>query len=158
MANRTAFQTEHGKVSKPSTGPTVLIVDDDLGLIWWLGDMFHEAGYRPVPALSARQALSFVEELNLKVAVVVVNPELLGVRRMIKTLNHSDRNHVGIILVSDSRDSTTDTIRAHAILDRPSGLELPSRQEWRRKLHRILKQLEETAAPKLIGYPFRKHQ
>jgi hypothetical protein len=66
-------------------GPTALIVDDDLGFVWWLGERFHEAGYQPAPALNPRQAGFLVKELNLKITVVVVNPGLPGARKLIKT-------------------------------------------------------------------------
>jgi DNA-binding NtrC family response regulator len=133
-------------VSQHTAGPTVLIVDDDLGFVWWLGEMFNEAGFRPVPALSARQAISFVEDANLKVVVAVVNPELRGVRKLIKTLRQTESRLVKIILIRDPTVSTTVVIRAHATLERPADCEPPSRHEWLRKLRRILNEAEETAA------------
>jgi DNA-binding NtrC family response regulator len=145
---------ERGKVSKPSSGPTVLIVDDDLGFACWLGEMFHEAGYRSAPALSARQAVSFVKELNLKVAAVVVNPSLPGVRKLIKTLSQTHCRLVKVILIRDPAAPATLAIRAHARLERPSGWEPASRHEWHRKLKRILEEAEEAAASaRISGYP-----
>src|SRR5579864_7603483 len=43
---------------------TVLIVDDDLGFVWWLGDIFNEAGARCVPALSCGAAMVLTKRLN----------------------------------------------------------------------------------------------
>jgi hypothetical protein len=141
-------------VSKFSVGPTALIVDDDLGFVWWLGERFHEAGYQPAPALNPRQAGFLVKELNLKITVVVVNPGLPGARKLIKTLSHSNSPPLKIILIRDPIASTNVLIRAHATLERPSGLEAASRPEWLRELRRILNQAEETAAiPKMSGYP-----
>jgi DNA-binding response OmpR family regulator len=143
-------------VSESSGGPTVLIVDDDLGFVCWLGERFHEAGYRSLPALNARQAGSLAKELNIKINVLVVNPGLRGVRRLIKTLNHADSPPVKVILIRDPASSTAIVIRAHAILERPSGWEVVSRHEWLRKLRRILKEVEDTAAiGKISGYPSR---
>ena len=45
---------------EPPRGPTILIVDEDVGFVWWLGELFSEFGYRSIPALSCRQALSLV--------------------------------------------------------------------------------------------------
>jgi ActR/RegA family two-component response regulator len=145
-------------LSQHTAGPTVLIVDDDLGFVWWLGELFHEAGYRPVPALSARQAISLVKEVNLKVAVAVVNPELRGARKLIKTLRQAESRLVKIVLIRDPTALTTVVVGAHAILERPSDWEPPSRHEWLRKLRRILKEAEETAAILNIGeHPPHKH-
>ena len=47
------------------SGPTVLIVDKDLGFLWWLGEIFSEAGYDVAPALDCKQAFSLTTELNL---------------------------------------------------------------------------------------------
>ena len=38
--------------------PTALIVDDDLGLIFWFGELFAKAGWNIVPALNCRQAVA----------------------------------------------------------------------------------------------------
>ena len=125
-------------MSKPSGGPIALIVDDDLGFIWWLGERFHEAGYRAVPALSPTQAGTLVKELDLKITVLVLNPGLRGVQRFMKTVSQRQSLPVKIIHIWDPSVPTTAGLRAHAIVERPSGLEPASRHEWLRKLRRIL--------------------
>jgi DNA-binding NtrC family response regulator len=79
-----------------SNGPTehisiALIVDDDLGFVWWFGEIFFRAGYQVVPALSCREALSRVKELDLRVDLVLVNPKLRGVSRMLRLLKRTNR-------------------------------------------------------------------
>ena len=131
-------------MSKTSLGPIALIVDDDPGFVCWLGEMFHVSGYRPFPALSTCQAVSFVKEFDLKVAIVIVNPNLADVGSLIKVLSHPDNpSPLKIIAI---REPTASDIRAHAILERPSGGELASRHEWLRKLRMVLEQAEEAAA------------
>ena len=68
----------------------VLVVDDDLGFVWWLGEIFFRAGYQVVPALSCREAISLLKELELRGDLVLVNPELLGVSRMLRLLNRAN--------------------------------------------------------------------
>jgi DNA-binding NtrC family response regulator len=125
-------------VSKPSGGPTALIVDDDLGFVCWLSERFNEAGYRSVPALNSRQAGSIVKELNLKITVVVVNPRLPGIPKLIKNLNDVDRSSLKVIVIRDSTVSTPVLFRVDETLERASGWEAPSRHEWLRKLRMIL--------------------
>ena len=142
-----------GKVSKLSGGPTALIVDDDLGFVYWIGQRFHEAGYQPVPALNVRQAVSLINELDLKISVVVVNAGLRSIRKFIKTLSQT-QSLVKIILIRDPRAPTTVVVRAHAIVERPSGWEPASRHEWLRKLRRILSHADETVSiTKITGHP-----
>lgn len=144
-------------MSELSGGPTALIVDDDVGFVCWIGERFQEAGYQPVPALNVRQAASLIKELDLKIAVAVVNPGLRGVRRFIKTLSQT-RSLVKIILIRDSRVPTTVEVRTHAIVERPSGWAPASRHEWLRKLRRILSQADETVSiPNITGHPPPKH-
>jgi hypothetical protein len=149
---------EGSKVNKPSAGPIALIVDDDLGFVWWLGERFHEAGYCPVPALSPTQAGSLVRELDLKLTVLVVNPGLRGVQRLMKTLSQTQSRLVKIILILDPAVPPLVAVRGHAIVERPSGLEPASRHEWLRKLRRILGHTDEAVSiKKITGHPPPKH-
>jgi hypothetical protein len=143
-----------GKVSKLSGGRTALIVDDDLGFVYWIGERFHEAGYQPVPALNVRQAISLINELDLKISVVAVNARLRSVRRFIETLSQTQGPLVKIILILDPCIPTTAVVRAHAIVERPSGWEPASRHEWLRKLRRILSHADEMVSiTKITGNP-----
>src|SRR5271155_5615134 len=69
--------------------PVVLIVDEDLGFVWWLGQIFSQAGCQVVPTLNSEQTVSFTRDLNLKVDIIVVNPELAGIPDMIRALSTS---------------------------------------------------------------------
>ena len=64
-----------------------LIVDEDLGLLCWLGKILVENGYQALPASDSRQAVVLVEQLGVKVDLVIVNRRLLGVIDMIKAPN-----------------------------------------------------------------------
>src|ERR1035438_1181831 len=75
------------RVAETSRAPVVLIVDEDLGFVWWLGQLFSQAGCQVVPTLSSEQSVSLLRDLNLKVDVIVVNPELAGVAEMIRGLS-----------------------------------------------------------------------
>ena len=70
--------------------PTVLIVDRDLGLLFWLGAIFTKAGCRTIPAFDCGQAVSLMRKLGVQLALVVVSPELVEVAWMIRTLRLSN--------------------------------------------------------------------
>lgn len=67
----------------------MLILDDDLGFVWWLGEIFTELGYGAVPAPSCPQALSMIEALDLSVDLAILNPELPGISPMIRAIEHA---------------------------------------------------------------------
>ncbi|MGD0437291.1 MAG: hypothetical protein ABSB86_12570 [Bryobacteraceae bacterium] len=124
--------------------PTVLVIDQDLGFVWWLGEIFHAAGCKVMPALSCREALSLAEAANLTVDLIVVNPALTGVSGMIKTLRRTRSAKIVAIqhrtLLGGSRLDT------HAVLERPSQGEPISRAEWLRTVRGILAQIGARAA------------
>ena len=68
----------------------VLIVDDELGFLWWLGETFVKAGYQVVPALSCREALSLLKTLDLGADLVLVDPKLSGASRMLRLLKQAN--------------------------------------------------------------------
>ena len=78
--------------------PTVLIVDEDLGFLWWLGDILGKAGCTVVPALSCQQATTFMKELNMNLDLVFVDPALNGLSSMLEALTEA-QNKIKVVEV-----------------------------------------------------------
>ena len=129
---------------EPPRGPTILIVDEDVGFVWWLGELFSEFGYRSIPALSARQALSLARKNITDVHLLVIDPSLRGVSRLIQVLRsiHPPK----VVLIQESGVGEIPGFGVVATLERPSGWAPLSRAEWRQKVQRLLKQVESRAA------------
>jgi hypothetical protein len=130
------------RVTKPSLIPVVLIVDEDLGFVWWLGQIFSQAGFQVVPTLNAEQMVSLTQDLNLEVDLIVVNPELSGVPEMIQALSTSRLPKIVAI-----RNYNTDvgcTLQADATLERPSGWGPVSEKEWLGCVRRLVKDIRFT--------------
>lgn len=138
------------------SGPSlVLIIDHDLGFVMWLGELFTELGFQAVPALHCRHALQLAGRLELPITTLVVNPDLPGAPRMVKSLLASNPE-ARIILIRDAiaaRDSgrardriqaNPPNIPAQSRLERPSPWERISRPEW---LARVRKALIQTHSP-----------
>ncbi|HYL34927.1 MAG TPA: hypothetical protein VEV17_03320 [Bryobacteraceae bacterium] len=124
-------------MNEPPGVPKILIVDDDVGLVWWLGELFHEAGYQSLPALGGRQALALVRRNRADVDLLIVNPGLSGVPGLIETL--SRRRSPKVVFIAGPRAGAIPGVHPVATLERPSGWEPISRFEWRQKLQGILK-------------------
>ena len=131
-------------MSRPAPLPSVLIVDEDLGFLGWLGDLFSEAGYRALPALNCRQALSLIKRFKLDVDVVAVNDELPGVTGMIGMLKRAHRP-LKIVAIRNHAGERPGAIPVHATIERPSGWEPISRSVWLQKILSVLKQAEAKA-------------
>ena len=67
-----------------------LIVDDDLGFVFWFGEMFIRSGYEVVPALSCREARSLLKKLDVRVDLALVDPMLPGAVRMLRWLKQAN--------------------------------------------------------------------
>lgn len=70
----------------PERRPVVLIVNEDLGFVCWLGEVLAQAGYYPVPALNSQEAVRLVAELKLPIDVAIVDRDLPGVDEAMATV------------------------------------------------------------------------
>jgi DNA-binding NtrC family response regulator len=131
-------------VTGPGDTPAILVVDGDVGFLWWLGELFHESGYRSIPALNCRQALSMIKKMSGGVDLLVVNPALSGVSRLIQTLSRN--RSPKIVLIPQGGVSELPGVNAVATLERPSGRAAISRSEWQQKVRAILSQVGFRAA------------
>jgi hypothetical protein len=135
------------KVKEPSRAPVVLIVDEDLGFVWWLGQIFSQAGCQVVPALNSEQTVSITRDLNLKVDVIVVNPELVGISELIQGLSSARRPK--IVAIRNQDTGVRGTVHSHATVERPSGWGPVSQQEWLGCARELVKDIQATS----VEYP-----
>lgn len=124
--------------------PNILIVDDDVGLLWWLGELFNEAGYQSIPALSCEQALLHTKKNRGGVDLLIVDPRLSEVSRLIETLSRTGSPK--IVFIQGPGYVAIPGVTPVATLERPSGWAPVSRTEWRQMLERILSRIGFRAA------------
>jgi len=124
-------------------GPMVLVADEDVGFIWWLGELFAEFGYRSIPALGCRQALSLFRRSDSEVHIALINPRLRGGARLISILRHLGVSKI-VLIQEPGHHRLVDGVLAS--IETPTGLGPISRMEWRQKLQRLLMQLGSRAA------------
>ena len=61
------------------TMKTVLIIDSDLGFVFWLGRILQGAGCEVIPAKSSAEASVLLSELSTGVDLLIVDSRLAGV-------------------------------------------------------------------------------
>jgi DNA-binding NtrC family response regulator len=125
-------------VTQPPAPTTVWIVDDDLGFVWWLGEIFTEAGCRALPALSCEQAVSLTNNLNVGIDLLVLNPQLPGVIGMLQILSSANANFK-VVAIGKASPALATAIHPQANLERPSSSDSISRLEWVKKIRKLLK-------------------
>ena len=119
----------------PHRSPTALIVDDDVGLLFWLGEIFGKEGWNIVPALNCRQAVSLAAMWDSYMDLIVVNPALSGVVEMIETLSRVHRPKIVVLRSPDVEAA----VPADAITDRPELSTSASRARWADRLRQLLR-------------------
>ena len=132
-------------MTQPPAPTTVWIVDHDLGFVWWLGEIFIEAGCRALPALSCEQALSLMKTFDLGIDLLVLNPRLPDAPKMLQIITSAHPNFK-IVLIGKASLVLTTAIRPHANLEPPSGCDSISRPEWLKKVRKLLKEVAAAAA------------
>jgi hypothetical protein len=93
---------------------TILIVDQDLGFVMWLGHTFALKGYLTLPITSAPEALRVIAELQIAALdLLIVNPALPGTSDLIETLR-SQQGALKVIPIEDSDRGATDIREAQS--------------------------------------------
>ena len=120
----------------PNVRPVVLLVDSDLGLLFWLGRKLDEAGYAAFPARNAADGLSLVAQLNLPVSLAILDAALEGGAHLVEQLRVDPRRPKVILLV-EIEDAQSE-IPHDAQCLRPDGLQAGLEAEWLRLIEKLL--------------------
>ena len=64
---------------------TVLIVDEDLGFVFWLGHLLNNAGYQVWPARNGEDAAALMDELGAELDLLIIDPNLRGAAAFLET-------------------------------------------------------------------------
>lgn len=108
---------------------TVLIVDRDLGFVFWLGQILDQAGYRALPARDSVDAVALQNELHLEIDLLILNPSLDGILEFAETVCLS-QEHVKIMAIIGEQEEPIAAMMADASRRKPSFRDKPSKLEW----------------------------
>jgi DNA-binding response OmpR family regulator len=103
---------------------TVLIVDTDLGFVFWLGKILSEAGYQSIPATNVSDALTMIATLELQPDLSVLNPSVPGADLFIERQRPSKRKIVAI------GDAETSNIAVDGYKRKPSRADEQAKSDW----------------------------
>jgi DNA-binding response OmpR family regulator len=115
----------------------VLILDNDPGLIFWLGNVLGSEGITALPASSITEAETLLRQLKGRVELLIANPALPGAREFAESLLQSQWR-LPILAVVERDGSGAGFRGADATLFRPSSLDGSQDAEWRQTIRRIL--------------------
>lgn len=116
---------------------TILIIDDDLGFLMYLGRILADAGYQALPALSIQEAVDLIRRLRTQVELVVL-PLSTDLNHVIPALTVGTARPKVIA----TEDTTQPKYAIAAIVDdvlvKPSSREEPQPRQWLDVVRRVL--------------------
>lgn len=95
----------------------ILIVDRDLGFVFWLGQILDATGYVAIPAKGIAEAAEIVAMLRLQIDVLVAAPAERGLRNFVEKLRFNSPDLHRVNLASEG---------SSALVRSPEGV-------WKRK-------------------------
>jgi len=115
----------------------VLIVDRDLGFVFWLGQSLDRAGYQALPAKSSADAIALLGRFHFEIDLLILNPFLEGAPALAETLLRSHRHLKIIAAIEEQQPSETRLTGVDASKHKPSVLDKHSRTEWLETIERV---------------------
>lgn len=125
----------------------ILILDQDLGFLFWMAQVLEPFGYKVVPADTVSYAVKLIRKWQLKIDLLMFNPSIEGAVEFTETLRRRMRKHLKVVVLGSREQSFSDyrAIRADAVRTKPDARDLaePGAQpaiqtEWVRFVQNIL--------------------
>src|SRR5215472_3789926 len=88
------------RISRTRALKTVLLADQDLGFVFWLGAGLARAGYLALPAQSGQDAEGFLKRLEVPLHLLIVACSLPDASALVRSLRRY-RPHLKIIALTD---------------------------------------------------------
>jgi hypothetical protein len=109
---------------------TVLIVNRDLGFVFWLGQVLTKAGYQTLPAKSCADGSELISRLNLGIDILVVSNSLASAGVFADALRQSQRRLKVIAVLGAGEEPISAFSGADATQRPPGWVDEGSETEW----------------------------
>ena len=109
---------------------TILIVDRDLGFVFWLGQILDENGYVAVPAKGVTDAAEIVVTLRLPVDLLIAPPDEHGLNELVEKLRLASP-YLQVVALASEEDQAWAMPPPGAVWKRkPQHRDEAARSEW----------------------------
>jgi DNA-binding response OmpR family regulator len=116
---------------------TVLVVDSDVGFVFWLGQGLDQNRYAVLPAASIPNARTLLDELAITVDLVVVNPALPDAADFVGTLRGCNPL-LKVVLVSDAAAEPAQIPSFELQCQKPKIIDDSAQQDLIAKIRKVL--------------------
>jgi hypothetical protein len=105
----------------------ILIVENDLGFLFWLGGALIAGDYQPWPACGVSEAKALIDEANIPIDLLIVDPSIPGVSRLIAALR---RSQARLKVIAVGAEGKIKLPGVNAWRRKPDSGEASAKQEW----------------------------
>ena len=118
--------------------PFVLLVDHDLGFVFWLGRVLDKLGYEAYPARSVRDACELISKLHLTISLLIVSRSTPEAALLIKWLRGANKG-LRVILTGEN-DVPWIPWEADAQCSKAARYDETAEQEWQQIISSVFLQ------------------
>lgn len=140
------------RLGRKGSSATILLVDPDLGFVFWLGQALDLAGYNAIPAKSVRSASDLIQQHKLVVHILVIDPFLPDAFAFISRLRQSHVNLHVIAAIPEDWEDLPPMTEVDATIRKPRHLTAVATLPWINLVQRLSSEPERgpTKTPKLL--------
>jgi CheY-like chemotaxis protein len=109
---------------------TALLVDSDLGFIFWLGQALDLAGYSALPAKNTQAADELIQEHKPSIDVLVIDPLLPNALPFASCLRQSRRDLKVIAVIPEGSEESFPVAEVDVIKHRPRHFSRAAALQW----------------------------
>ena len=114
----------------------ILIVDRDLGFVFWLGQILDSAGYVAIPARGVAEAAEIVSMLRLQVDALIAPPAERGLREFTEKLRFNSRE-LQVVNLGIQESSSLRPLSDVVWKPKPLRKDETSKAEWLSLIHSL---------------------
>jgi len=115
----------------------VLVVDSDVGFVFWLGQGLDQNRYAVLPAANVPNARTLLDELRITADLVVVNPALPDAANFVEALR--GRNPcLKVVLVTDAAAEPAQVPSFDLQCQKPTVIDDSAQQDLIAKIRKVL--------------------
>lgn len=115
----------------------ILIVDNDLGFVFWLGHLLDAEGFSAYPARTVPDAALLILQFDLSPDLLVINPELPSAQELISSL-HRLNGRICVIAVGNSSANLEHFPGIHKYIPKAPQFDNSAGETWIHLIHEAL--------------------
>jgi DNA-binding response OmpR family regulator len=123
----------------------ILIIDPDLGFVFWLGQLLDSARHHALPAKSVADAEALLDRFKVAVDLLIIGHSLANGEGFVENLRRSQTG-LPVIFLCDQMEERPSCAGADAFVCKPSRLDQMSEVVWLEMVQNIFKRNEYTAS------------